>query len=181
MTQELVDLRNSILEGRYQDALILLDELDGMSKKATVRAIKSFAIRMLLHLIKNQLEQRLTNSWAASIRGSILEIQDLNLKENQTSYYIKSDEWDSLLTEAIEVAIRDASVEVLEGAYSPFQLSNMVKREEIIATAQDLLTLTYNNSPLELPAKVDDKLSHLPGGKTWKEGRLSEGGFGPKY
>ncbi|MBO0349100.1 hypothetical protein J0895_08285 [Phormidium pseudopriestleyi FRX01] len=171
MTQELAELRTSILEGRYQDALTLLDELDGMSKKATVRAIKSFAIRMLIALIKNHIEQRLTNSWAASIRGSILEIKDLNLKENQTSYYIKSDEWNSLLTEAIEVAIRDASVEVLEGAYSPFQLSNMVKREEVMATAQDLLSLIYTHSALELPEKVDEKLSLLPGGKTWKEGR----------
>ena len=30
MTQELTDLRNSILEGRYADALILVDELEGM-------------------------------------------------------------------------------------------------------------------------------------------------------
>lgn len=175
MTQELADLRTSILEGRYQDALALLDELDGMSKKAILRAIKSLVIRMLLHLIKNQLEQRLTNSWAAYIRGSILEIQDLNLKENQTSYYIKSDEWESLLTEAIEVAIRDASVEVLEGAYSPFQLSNRVNRQEVMAIAQDLLSLIYTHSALELPEKVDEKLSHLPGGETWKCG------FGPKY
>lgn len=32
MTQELTDLRNSILEGRYDDALALVDELEGMSK-----------------------------------------------------------------------------------------------------------------------------------------------------
>ncbi|WP_277876811.1 MULTISPECIES: hypothetical protein [Cyanophyceae] len=42
MTQELTDLRNYILEGRYDDALSLLDELDGMSKKATLRAIKNW-------------------------------------------------------------------------------------------------------------------------------------------
>ncbi len=28
MTQELIDLRTSILEGRYQDALNIVDELD---------------------------------------------------------------------------------------------------------------------------------------------------------
>ncbi len=33
MTQELIDLRNSILEQRYSDALSLVDELEGMSKK----------------------------------------------------------------------------------------------------------------------------------------------------
>ena len=61
MTQELIDLRNSILEGRYADALEIVDELDWMSKKATLRSIKSFLVRMLIHLIKNQVEQRLTN------------------------------------------------------------------------------------------------------------------------
>ncbi len=42
MTQELMDLKTSILEGRYGDALFIVDELEGMSKKATLRQIKSF-------------------------------------------------------------------------------------------------------------------------------------------
>lgn len=91
-TQELTDLRNSILEGRYQDALEILDELDGMSRKEIIRKIEAYLIRMLIHLIKNQVEQRLTNSWAASIRGSIREIKKLNLPDNKTAYYIKPDE-----------------------------------------------------------------------------------------
>lgn len=33
MTQELTDLRASILEGRYADALAIVDELEGMSKQ----------------------------------------------------------------------------------------------------------------------------------------------------
>lgn len=171
MSQELTELRASILEGRYADALALVDELDGMSKKATLRAIKSFVIRMLIHLIKNQVEQRLNNSWAASIRDSLLEIQDLNLKENKTSYYIKSDEWEPMLEDTLEVAIRDASVEVLNGAYNPFQLSEMVNRTEVIITAQRLLALTYEHSARKLPAIIDENLTQLPGGEDWKEGR----------
>ena len=34
MTQELIDLRNSILQGNYADALAIIDELEGMSKQA---------------------------------------------------------------------------------------------------------------------------------------------------
>jgi len=34
MVQEFIDLRNSILEGRYEDALAIVDELEGMSKQA---------------------------------------------------------------------------------------------------------------------------------------------------
>ncbi|MEH2315021.1 MAG: hypothetical protein V7K35_27270 [Nostoc sp.] len=51
-----------------------------MSRKSYIRKIRSFLIRLIIHLIRNKVEQRLTNSWVASIKGSILEIQDLNLK-----------------------------------------------------------------------------------------------------
>ncbi|MEP0771948.1 DUF29 family protein, partial [Trichocoleus sp. ST-U1] len=84
MTQELTDLKASILEGRYEDALSLVDDLEGMSKKAILQNIESFLSRMLVHLIKNKIEQRLTNSWAVSIRDSLLKIQALNIKENKT-------------------------------------------------------------------------------------------------
>lgn len=86
MTQELIDLRNSILEQRYSDALAIVDELEGMSKQAIIRNILSFVNILLIHLIKNHIEQRLTNSWATSIRNSIMEIKRLNLKENKKSY-----------------------------------------------------------------------------------------------
>jgi hypothetical protein len=63
MTQELIDLRTSILEGRYADALAIVDELEGISKQAILRNIESCLVRVLIHLIKNQIEQRLSNSW----------------------------------------------------------------------------------------------------------------------
>jgi hypothetical protein len=171
MTQELIDLRTSILEGRYADALAIVDELEGMSKQAILRNIESFLVRMLVHLIKNQIEQRLTNSWVASISDSLRQIQKLNLKENKTSYYIKQDEWEPFLEEAIEAAIRPASVEVMDGAYNSFQLSELVDRTEIMMTAQKLLDLTYEHSAKMLPAIIDENLVQLPGGEEWKEGR----------
>ncbi len=88
MTQELIDLRTCIQEGRYADALVIVDELEGMSKQAILRNIQAYLRILLIHLINNQLEQRLTGSWAASIRNSIREIKKLNIKDNKTSYYI---------------------------------------------------------------------------------------------
>ncbi|MFN6156912.1 MAG: DUF29 family protein, partial [Dolichospermum sp.] len=96
MTQELIDLRNSILQGNYADTLAIVDELEGMSKQAILRNIESFLKILLIHLIKNQIEQRLTNYWMASIRNSIREIQKINLKENKKSYYVNYDEWENL-------------------------------------------------------------------------------------
>ena len=100
-TKELIDLRTCIMEGRNRDALAIIDELDAMSKKDIIRKIKSYLIMMLIHLIKNQVEGRLTNFWVASIRYAIIEIKDLNLRQNQTSYFIKEDEWEEMLENAI--------------------------------------------------------------------------------
>ncbi|MDB9307797.1 DUF29 family protein [Aphanizomenon sp. CS-733/32] len=171
MTQELTDLKNSIVQGRYTDALAIVDELEGMSKKAILRQIKSFLKVLLIHLIKNQIEQRLTNSWTASIRNSLLEIQDINLKENKKSYYINQDEWDNWLQEEIELAIADASLEVLGGIHNEFELVGMVNRNEVISVAGKFLELTHLYSVKELPKAIVKLLIQLPGGEDWKLGK----------
>ncbi|WP_414552285.1 DUF29 family protein [Anabaena sp. CCY 0017] len=172
MTQELTDLRNSILQGNYADALAIVDELEGMSKKAILRQIKSYLKILLIHLIQNQVEQRLTNSWVASIRNSIREIQEVNLKENKKSYYVNQDEWETLMEEeVIEDAIADASVEVMNGKYSQFQVAKIIDRTKLIENALHFLALTYSYSAKELPAIVAESLTQLPGGEDWKAGR----------
>ncbi|TAE55848.1 MAG: DUF29 family protein [Nostocales cyanobacterium] len=171
MTQELTDLRNSILEQRYSDALAIVDELEGMGKQAILRNIQSFLLRLIIHLIKNQVEKRLTNSWANSIRSSIREIKKINLQDNKTSYYVKIDEWQSMLEDEFEEAIREASDEVMNGIYSPFQLTEIVDKNEVINQSQNLLNLTYNYSVKELPAVIDNYLTQLPGGENWRLGK----------
>jgi hypothetical protein len=171
MTQELIDLRTCIQEGRYADALAIVDELEGMSKQAILRNIQAYLRILLIHLIKNQLEQRLTNSWVASIRNSLIEIKKLNIKDNKKSYYINLNEWDTYIEDEIEVAVRDASVEVLNGIYNEFQLAEMVDKNQIIQTTLKFLALTYSYSVKDLPAVVAENLIQLPGGEDWKAGR----------
>ncbi len=167
MTQELIDLRNSILEGRYEDAFIIIDELEDMSKKSILRNIMSFLIILMIHLIKNQIEKRLTNSWIASISNSVIEIQSLNLKDNLRSYYIKQDEWNDYLEEAIERAIRPASVEVMDGKLKAAAISAQISRKYIIQISHQLLSLTYQYSAKELPLAIDRVLAQLYGGDEW--------------
>ena len=171
MIQELIDLRKSILEERYADALLIVDELEGMSKQAILRNIQSFLLRLLIHLIKNQIEQRLTNSWAVSISDSIRQIKKLNLQDNKTSYYVKKDEWKTMLEEEFEAAIDAASAEVYNCTYTPFQLLEMVDEGEVMAIAQKLLNLTYDYTAKNLSAIIKENLIQLPGGENWKEGR----------
>jgi hypothetical protein len=170
MTQELIDLRNSIVEQRYTDALAIVDELEGMSKQAILRNIQAFLRILLIHLIKNQIENRLTNSWVASIRNSLIEIRKINLKENKKSYYINQNEWDSWLEDEIELAIADASLEVMNGKFKRQQLSKMLNKPQLILTATELIDFTYNYQIRELPDIIDDYLDNLPGGEDWKLG-----------
>jgi len=171
MTQELTDLRNSIIKGRYDEALLIVDELEGMSRQGILRQIKSFLVRMLIHLIKNQIEQRLTNSWVASISDSVVQIKYLNLQDNKTSYYVKLDEWELMLEEAISAAIRPASVEILNGRLKPSQVTNMIDKPLLIQTGKQLLSLIYEYPVTVLPDIIDQYLIQLPGGQDWLEGR----------
>ena len=169
MTQELMELRQSILEGRYDDALEIIDDLEDMSKQGTLRKIEAFLVRLVIHLIKNQIEQRLTNSWIASISDSVIQIAKLNIKDNQKSYYIKSDKWGEYLAEAVEMAIRPAIAEIFGGTLKPSQVSGRLQEKELIDFAENLLLLTYEYQPKELAKMIDNHLAELPGGEDWFE------------
>ncbi len=165
MTQELTDLRNSILEGRYDDALFIVDELESMSKEDKINNIQSYLTRILAHLIKIQIEQRLTNSWRASISESVSRIKRLNIKDNKTCYYIKQNEWQEMLEELIEEAVDLASVEVLGGTLEPDRLSEMINQPQLIQTTQQLLDLTYQYSSKELTPILRQRLAQLTAGE----------------
>ena len=167
MIQELIDLKQSIIEGRYDDALALVDEWELMSREQILQKIESFLVRLLVPLIKNQVEQRLTNSWAASIRDSVLKIQRLNLKANKTSYYIDVDEWERDLENAFKDAVFEASVEVKNGIYKPNQLQEIADKVWVLDTAKRLITLTYNYSKEDLRDVINDEFLKLPGGEDW--------------
>ncbi|MEA5533734.1 DUF29 family protein [Crocosphaera sp. XPORK-15E] len=167
MTKELIELRQYIKEGRYQDALDIIDDLEEMSKKAILEKIQSFLVRLLIHLIKNQVEQRLTNSWAVSIRDSILRIQSLNLKDNNKFYYIKEEQWQDYLDDGFEDAVFAASVEVFDEQYNPFQLREKVNEEQIKNIAYALLKMTYTYSTKTIRVEINHQLSQLPGGENW--------------
>ena len=169
MIQELIYLRQSIIEGRTDDALAIVDELNEMGKKSILRNIKSYLVRMLIHLIKNEVERRLTNSWAVSIRESVLEIQDLNLMDNNNSYYVKTDELNSLLEQAFDSALYKASLEVNNGKYKPIQLLKIIDKEEVMGIASQFLNLIYSYSRENLGDELNQQLSQLPGGEDWKQ------------
>jgi hypothetical protein len=65
--EELLELRSYIEQQRYPEALNLIAELEEMSREDKINKIRSFAVILLLHLIKQEAEKRTTRSWDVSI------------------------------------------------------------------------------------------------------------------
>lgn len=138
--EELLMLKDLLLQGDIPAALVIVDELEEMSRDDKINNIRSYAKILLLHLIKQQAEHRTTRSWDISIRNSVREIQEKNKRRKAGGYYLMPEELRSILEVAYVMAIDAASLEVREGQYEPEELAAMVNREEIIERALALIS-----------------------------------------
>jgi hypothetical protein len=161
MSEELLALRSHLEAGHYAEALTIVDELEDMSKQAILRNIESFLVRLLIHLMKYQVEKRLTRSWLASITDSIIQISKLNLKGNKSSYYIDRTEWRAYLEDALEEALLPASLEILEGKLTANELEERLDHDRLLVLADDLLQLAYESSRREIREQVVAVLEDL--------------------
>ncbi|MEA5618311.1 DUF29 family protein [Cronbergia sp. UHCC 0137] len=137
--EEILTLKNLLLQGDFQGALTIVEELEEMSRNDIIKTIRSYAVVLLLHLIKQKAENRTTRSWEVSIRNSVLEIQRENKRRKAGGYYLTKEELLETLEEAYLNAIGEASLEVEEGRYEPKELEKLVNREEIIYHALNLI------------------------------------------
>jgi hypothetical protein len=137
--EELLTLKGLLVKGDVQGALLIVEELEEMSRNDIIRTIRSYAVILLLHLIKQQAENRTTRSWEVSIRNSIREIQRENKRRKAGGYYLTSEELLEILAEAYLNAIDEATLEVEEGRYEAQELEKVINQEEIINRALMLI------------------------------------------
>ncbi|KAB8331652.1 DUF29 domain-containing protein [Scytonema tolypothrichoides VB-61278] len=137
--EELLELKDLLLKGDVPGALVIVEELEEMSKQDIIDNIRSYAVILLLHFIKQQAENRTTRSWDVSIRNSVREIQRKNKRRKARGYYLSPEELFETLQEAYLNAIDEASLEVEEGRYQPEELEQLINREEIINRALKLI------------------------------------------
>lgn len=137
--EELFELKRLLINGDTQSAIAIVEELEEMGKKGIIKIIRSYAIILLIHLIKQQVENRTTRSWDVSIRNSVREIQRENKRRKAGGYYLTRDELIETLEEAYLNAIDQASLEVEEGRYEPEELAQKVNKENIINYALALI------------------------------------------
>ncbi|QOV21581.1 DUF29 family protein [Anabaenopsis elenkinii] len=137
--EELLELKGLLLQGDISGALAIVEDLEEMSRDDKINNICSYAKILLLHLIKQQAENRTTRSWDVSIRNSALEIQRKNKRRKAGGYYLQPTELRLCLEDSYEQALNAASLEVAEGIYDIESLEKMVDRQEIIDLGLSLI------------------------------------------
>jgi hypothetical protein len=142
--EELLELKALLLKGDIKGSLAIVEELEDMSKNGIISTIRSYAVILLLHLIKQQAEKRTTRSWDVSIRNSVREIQRQNKRRKAAGYYLSDEELTDTLNDAYLNALDAASLEVESGRYQSEQIEAIIDKNKLISAA---LLLIKNVSP----------------------------------
>lgn len=138
--EELLTLKERLLRGDIAGALLIVEELEEMSKDDKINNIRSYAIILLIHLIKQQAENRTTRSWDVSIRNNTREIQEKNKRRKAGGYYLTVEELQEILEVAYPMALDRASLEVAEGIYETTTLETLVNKEAVLKQALALIS-----------------------------------------
>ena len=133
--EELYELRKYIESGKYEDALLLLDEMEEMSRDDKINKISSLMEVLLVHLIKRAAEKRTTRSWDVSIRNAVRQIIKVNKRRKAEGWYLTDAELFEALEDAYDSALDSASLEVFEGKHTAEEICSRIDRSDIIRRA----------------------------------------------
>ncbi len=137
--EELFELRTHIEEGRYADALVLLGEMEEMSREDKINKIESFLDILLIHLIKKHAEKRTTSSWEASIHNALRQIKKTNKRRKSGGWYLEEDGLKASVEESCQASLKYASVEAFGGAFDEIELARKVNEAQIKKEALELI------------------------------------------
>ncbi|MBE9056169.1 DUF29 family protein [Sphaerospermopsis sp. LEGE 08334] len=140
--EELLLLRELIEKQEYDQALEIVSQLEEMSREDKLAKIYSYAVILLIHLIKQEAEKRSTRSWEFSIYNSSKEIKKVNKRKKSGGSYANEEELKEILTDAFDTAIKKAALEAFEGIYTDNELKQKIDEEEIKVKAMSLI---YSN------------------------------------
>lgn len=139
--EELIQIRQFIQQGKLNEALQIVDELEEMSLSDKINKIDSYGVILLIHLIKQNAEKRSTRSWEISIQNSVREINKINKRKKVDGYYLTNEELLQILEEGYPIAIKRAALEAFEGRYEAEELATMVNRSAILSQAIELFKI----------------------------------------
>ncbi|MDJ0680830.1 MAG: DUF29 family protein [Xenococcaceae cyanobacterium MO_167.B52] len=153
--EEILELKNCLVHQEYDRAYAIVEELEAMGRQDKINNLESFLVILLVHLIKIQVEKRVTCSWRNSISNSLLAIQKRN-KLGKKSHYIKSNNWDEHILYSQFEAILGAAKEVFEGMDYQ-ELERLVDFDKLIFPANELLAEIYTKNPRDIIESVESR------------------------
>ncbi len=139
--QEILDLKEKLYQGDIQAAIAICDELETMGRQDKVNTLESFLVVLIIHLIKIQVENRVTASSTESIRNSLLEIKDRN-QLGKKSHYIKQGCWSEHYDNKLYRAIIKAAKDVF-GGIEIKNLKAKINHADLKIQTLELLNLIY--------------------------------------
>ena len=132
---ELAELRTLLETGRIEEALLLVDELDEMSREDKINKISSYMRVLLIHLIKQQAEQRRTRSWEVSIKEAVRQINRTNSRRKAAGVYLSREELRGELEDVYDLALERAALEAFGGVYAVEDIAARVSRAQVLEEA----------------------------------------------
>ncbi len=134
-----MELKELLHRGKVAEALVLVAELEEMSKSDKLNKIFSYGIILLLHLIKKVAENRTTKSWETSIFNAVKQIQRTNKRHKAKGTYLTEEELVETLEDAYESGLKSAALEAFEGIYDVEEIAKLVNRDDIMKMAIALI------------------------------------------
>jgi hypothetical protein len=135
--EELIALREHIENKNYAEALLLIDEMEEMSREDKLNKIYSYAKVLLLHLIKQATENRTTRSWDASIYNAVKEIRRTNRRRKSGGCHANESDLQDILADAYDTAMKYAALEAFGGALSEAELAAKLDAAAVIDQAME--------------------------------------------
>ncbi len=129
--EEILELKRLIQNDDKAGAILLISEMEEMSRSDKVNKIYSYSIILLSHLIKQSAEKRMTKSWQVTIEMAVDQIKRTNKRHKAGGNYVLGDELKDLLNQSYKMALKQASLEAFGGIYDPEILDQMVNKQEI--------------------------------------------------
>jgi hypothetical protein len=103
--QTAVAIKHALSAGDIEHARIGIDELIEALARADRRALESYLIRLMQHIIKWRVQpERRSSSWAATIRTAHRQIARLQRDTSSLSRRVVEAMWDETLLDALDKA-----------------------------------------------------------------------------
>jgi hypothetical protein len=128
-------LRRYIQAKHDEHILLLLAKIEEMHRDTMITQIAGHMEILLVHLIKQAVEKKTTRAWDIAIRNAVRRITRINKRRRTGGGYLTAEELTQALEDSYDAALDSASLEVMDGHFSPAALSGLIKRPEIIKQA----------------------------------------------